>query len=535
MLIIHLYKSNLQSALSRRIDDAQASNLQLVKDSSRADKTYQLEWRRYREFIDRERKNKRIPEGQFYLTRENVDVYFGEIVNKLTVVPDSARRVVSSLQWYSDNLEHPIKKFVVESDAVKAALKAQKLHRITIEAKKIRDPHGKLPTDVMSDEEYDKAHATIMKRLEWLDLQLSWTTCDATYVRYSSWAAMTLKDIRLDRAHGPQQDTGPGKKGMVSLVLRPGEPHKDCYKHTKVVGMWRHIKPFRCATGALAMTLMVRSRFDPKISRMTLYKNVDGDADWWNIPLRTKWGTKPNSAETAFKSIYQEAKISWSKNLHLRKGGMDKAGTAGVSEEAVSTMSKHSKEKIRRYMPELNSEVMKVMAGFQMNEEYYVPRTLLEMPWTEGEMVRAVIPQYEMWVQQYMSPDGDHTKAASNLLEHTLPFLAVVTLQDGIYWIKHFPDNSASTILKNTFPDYEAWAAQARKDVIQQQADLEESRISNMEDATQAAFHVIRRDKRSGTMNVTSSERPKANWTISSIRFSKSEQKRKSLPMLPST
>ena len=72
------FKSNLQSALLRCIDDAQASNLQLVKDSSRADKTYQLEWMQYLEFIDRERKNKRIPEGQFYLTRENVDVYFGE-------------------------------------------------------------------------------------------------------------------------------------------------------------------------------------------------------------------------------------------------------------------------------------------------------------------------------------------------------------------------------------------------------------------------------------------------------------------------
>jgi hypothetical protein len=72
------------------IDDAQASNLQLIKDSSRADKTYQLEWRQYREFIDRERKNKRIPEGQFYLTRENFDVYFGEIVNKLTVHQRSA-------------------------------------------------------------------------------------------------------------------------------------------------------------------------------------------------------------------------------------------------------------------------------------------------------------------------------------------------------------------------------------------------------------------------------------------------------------
>jgi hypothetical protein len=57
----------------------------------------------------------------------------------------------------------------------------------------------------------------------------------------------------------------------------------------------------------------------------------------------------------------------------------------------VSTMSKQSKEKIQRYMPELalNSEIMKVMAGFQTNEEYYVPCCLL-MPWTEGEMVLAV-------------------------------------------------------------------------------------------------------------------------------------------------
>jgi hypothetical protein len=75
--------------------------------------------------------------------------------------------------------------------------------------------------------------------------------------------------------------------------------------------------------------------------------------------------------------MYQEANISWSKNLHLHKGGIDKTGPASISEEAVSTMSKHSKEKIKRYMPELNSEIMKVLAGFQTNEEYYVPRCLL--------------------------------------------------------------------------------------------------------------------------------------------------------------
>jgi hypothetical protein len=228
-----------------------------------------------------------------------------------TVVTDSARRVVSALQWYSDNQENPTKKFTVESPAVLGALlKAQKIHRMSIDATKIRDPHSKLQTDVMSEEEYHRAHVTIMNKFEWLDLQLSWTTCDQTYVRYSSWSKFELADIRLDRAHGPQQDTGPGNKAMISLVLCPGNVHKDRFKYTKVVGMYHHSKPFRCATGALAMSLMVcSSRYDPRISRMTLYKNTKGGANWWEIPLCFKSGMNTTLAQAAFKAVYQEADI----------------------------------------------------------------------------------------------------------------------------------------------------------------------------------------------------------------------------------
>jgi hypothetical protein len=227
---------------------------------------------------------------------------------------------------------------------------------------------------------------------------------------------------------------------------------------------------------------------------MTFYRNADGSADWWRIPLRYKWGTSTKSAENAFQKVYQEADIDWAKNLHLRKSGMDKGGTAGLSEEAVSTMSKHSRDKIKQYVPELQCDVMRVMAGFQTKEEYYVPRSLLNLPWEQEQIVSAVFPQYKTWVQQYLSPDGDHSKAAKNFLEELLPFLAIVALQDGIYWIKEYPNNSASIILKNTFPNYEAWASQARKAVIQQQAELEESRISSMDAATQASYLLLRRD-----------------------------------------
>jgi hypothetical protein len=173
---------------------------------------------------------------------------------------------------------------------------------------------------------------------------------------------------------------------------------------------------------------------------------------------------------------------------------MDKAGTAGLDDTAVSTMSKHNTDKIRRYMPELHAEVMKVMAGFQPNEEYYVPRCLLEMPWNAREMVQAVFPRYNQWILQQQSPDGDDSDAAKNFLYETLPFLALVALQDGIYWIRDYPNNSASIMLRNTFPGYERWASEARKQVETQQATLEESRVAQMEAATQASFHVLRRE-----------------------------------------
>jgi hypothetical protein len=41
---------------------------------------------------------------------------------------DLAQRVISALQWYSNNQENPTKKFTVESPAVLGALKAQKIH-----------------------------------------------------------------------------------------------------------------------------------------------------------------------------------------------------------------------------------------------------------------------------------------------------------------------------------------------------------------------------------------------------------------------
>ena len=166
--------------------------------------------------------------GDKYLTQhQNVHLYFGLVISKYTVVPDLACRVISSLQWFSNTYEHTLDKFEVESPEVLHALKAQMQHYGNKIAALIVDPHANLPPDVLSDEDYDRAYDTILKRINWEDLYLSWTTCDQTSVHYGSFATFKLADIQLDRAHGPPKDMSPGKKQMVLIILCPRSVDKD--------------------------------------------------------------------------------------------------------------------------------------------------------------------------------------------------------------------------------------------------------------------------------------------------------------------
>ena len=71
--------------------------------------------------------------------------------------PDSARRVVSALQFFANREEHVTAigqpEFKVESLIVKQALEAQKIRYGEAVASRVTDPHKNLPTDVLSQDE----------------------------------------------------------------------------------------------------------------------------------------------------------------------------------------------------------------------------------------------------------------------------------------------------------------------------------------------------------------------------------------------
>lgn len=198
------------------------------------------------------------------------------------------------------------------------------------------------------------------------------------------------------------------------------------------------------------------------------------------------------AARDSYNEIHRSHGIDWAKGTHLRKSGMDRVGSLGVANEALGSMSKHtSQDKQTRYNPELRREVCSVTSGHEPDEAYFVPRMGVPLPnnMTFEAVIATMFPRYAVWLYQVDGlPSGDHSKAARNFVKYTLPYLALVAIQDGIYWVNKFPTHEISLLLKNLFPNYEIWAAQQRQYVQQLEIGATERRIAALNDAAIAGF-----------------------------------------------
>jgi len=484
------------------IQTATRENLERTNNVLKPDTTYSREWTKFKVFIDQKRQEKIVPlPHDLYLTRDNVDLYFSTVIRDRECVPDSARRVVSALQFFANREEHVTAigqpEFNVESPIVKQALEAQKIRYGEAVASRVTDPHKNLPTDVLSQDEYKRIHLGIIPRIDWDDFQWTYSICDATFVRFASAKILTFADIKLDVAHGPEaQQHGIGgsmNKSMISYVLRSGK-HKDRHKHTQVVGVWRHRLWYRCNTGALAMSML--SRFNLGEDEINFYGGAGADApSWWTKRILLRWKTYA-PAYHAFNTLLTQLGISWSKVTHLRKSGMDHAGSLGVDDEHTGSMSKHKKgDKQKRYVPQLNAKVMLVMAGFRPNETYHIGRMNVPRPnnMSLEDAIDKLFPKYQTWMAQVESGNGDKSDAAKDFLQRTIPFLTHVILQDGIHWVKHFPHHTVSLILKQKFPNYEVWAMNARVALAEREQAAEVAEVDSLNAASRAAFANVTR------------------------------------------
>jgi hypothetical protein len=151
-------------AVTQRIAAATRANVHsTVNLNKKPNESYESEWKQFQAFVDERRAESKLPPGEKYLTRDNVDLYAGEKVVYREVTPDSARRVISALQWYADHREHHESSFSVDSPHVKQALKAHRERFTLIVTKRVQDPHFQLPTSVLTKGKHEKANHTILE------------------------------------------------------------------------------------------------------------------------------------------------------------------------------------------------------------------------------------------------------------------------------------------------------------------------------------------------------------------------------------
>jgi hypothetical protein len=152
-----------------------------------------------------------------------------------------------------------------------------------------------------------------------------------------------------------------------------------------------------------------------------------------------------------------------------------------VSTDGVMSMSKHgTKTSVDVYTTEINPEVCDAMSGFPEDFDYHAPRIDTQHPenqWWE-QITDILCPLRRKWILQRDSKNGHKSKAAVNFLDDLLPFLCKVAFQDSMYWIRHWPTNEASRLLRTVLPPSRRFGGPAQGVTSRQVGNDEENGLA---------------------------------------------------------
>lgn len=92
------------------------------------------------------------------------------------------------------------------------------------------------------------------------------------------------------------------------------------------------------------------------------------------------------------------------------------------------------------------------MGGYLKGEPYRLERGLIELPhsiaWYEQALFGNKIQRFRA---EAASRVGDKSSCCSNFLNETLPWFIEVLIQDGIYFIKDYPNHNIASWLRVSY------------------------------------------------------------------------------------
>ena len=471
------------------------------------DASYQNEYKKFVRYVI----ENNLREGPLkYIHRGSVDRYFEEAVVSRIFGRAGASRVVQSLQWFYSNLETPCGTLKIWSPVVKEAINKQQENRKNDPTATRRTcPHKGLK-DLMTLADKKKIVTHVLRnRGDWGSINTSFCWGNQAATRGASTRKCGYSELYMSLGFGPGKEEG-WRAFCLLVVLRAGEMNKDRFTSDRMVGCWRHREPLICAVGALALHMVNSLRLNENIH----FRHDDPfeAADWWGTPL-VDFETL-NDETGPMKEVYKATGVEGCKLTHNRTYAVQQAGSEGLHPFQINSLTKHSVEKIHKcYMPELDKEACKVMAGFSKDEAYFVEREFLEPPWPIATLVNLLLPKYPQWVAQHESPEGDKSPCCRRFLYEVIPYMVRVVVQDSIYLIRDFPEHEMSNHLKvcnawNVFLfkplansnlvlvqtqifGHEAWAVTARQEAKVLLLSRREDEIKALNAAPQAAVATL--------------------------------------------
>jgi hypothetical protein len=118
------------------------------------------------------------------------------------------------------------------------------------------------------------------------------------------------------------------------------------------------------------------------------------------------------------------------------------------------------------YMTELHPHLLAVMAGYKASEfnQYFNLQCKLQFEPQYNpnhkadhapfeDVTRLVFPMYDEYIDRFENSPVDPGVSARNFVYKLLPFLAQVVVQDGVFWIRQWPDHPVSNLLHAQLPN----------------------------------------------------------------------------------
>ena len=87
------------------------------------------------------------------------------------------------------------------------------------------------------------------------------------------------------------------------------------------------------------------------------------------------------------------------------------------------------------------------MAGFLKAMGYFLPRAKIKLQYPMKFYEEQLLPDLPTWRRQIKLRYGDKSRCANKFLNELIPFFIEVVIQDGIYFVRDFPQHEFSRLL----------------------------------------------------------------------------------------